>query len=413
MDITAFDLAQRFVGTDEVQGAASNPQVLAMLQLDGKWPKDDAVPWCSAFVNYIAWLLRLPRSKSLAARSWLQVGRPIELKDATPGFDIVVLDRPPDKASGHVGFFAGFDGINVHVLGGNQKDSVSIATFGPGHVIGVRRLLAVLLMVAAAAVAPAAAQDGVSLSTASIERSAGDVAGWPITTAITKLEIGAADCNVEFDKKAGTDRWPSVAIPGWNGGTIQYTLWLVRSVGGQVYTGGGIEFWDGRKGGCGPAADYIANWYYDSSWGPLHDAGELTPGETVGFFVTAGDARAKDVRTVTARSAVVALPWPGGAGGTFTFGPQTPPPVVTPPPAVIVPPPTPPVIAPPPAPVLDLSSVVAQLAAIREDLAAARAENQVFYDQVRSKWKDFATFVAKWGSVIAGSIYGGMKLGGK
>lgn len=63
MNITAFDLAQRFIGIKEVPGSTSNPQVLAFLRLDNAWPDGDDVAWCSAFVNYIAWLLRLPRSK--------------------------------------------------------------------------------------------------------------------------------------------------------------------------------------------------------------------------------------------------------------------------------------------------------------------------------------------------------------
>jgi hypothetical protein len=47
MNITAFDLAQRFVGIKEIAGSVSNPQILAMLKLDDDWPKDDSVPWCS------------------------------------------------------------------------------------------------------------------------------------------------------------------------------------------------------------------------------------------------------------------------------------------------------------------------------------------------------------------------------
>lgn len=271
-----------------------------------------------------------------------------------------------------------------------------------------RLTFAVLLLLSV----PAAAQDAIDLRGATIERSAGDVATWPITTAITKLDLGAGDCAIEFPAKTGAGKWPNVLIPGWNGGAIQYTLWLVRTVGGQVYTGGGIEFWDGRIGGCGPAASYIANWYYDSSWGPLHDAGELTPGETVGFFVTAGDARAKDVRTVTARSAVVAVPWPGGAGGSFTFGPQAPPPVIPPPPPVFVPPPTPPVVPPTAViPALDLSQVYAQLAMLIADVEAGRLENRKFFSEVRTTWKDVITFVAKYVTPLVTGILAGMKLG--
>lgn len=144
MEVTVFDIAQRFIGVKEAAGAASNPAVLAMLRLDAAWPSGDDVPWCSAFVNYVAWLLRLPRSKSLAARSWLDVGESVTLVDAQPG-DVVVLRRGAPPA-GHVGFYAGFvrkpglDSDVVRVLGGNQSDAVTIAEFPVGSVIGIRRL---------------------------------------------------------------------------------------------------------------------------------------------------------------------------------------------------------------------------------------------------------------------------------
>src|SRR5688572_5477090 len=91
--ITAHALALRFQGLREVGGAASNPHVLAMLRLDASWPAGDDVAWCSAFVNYVAHLLSLPRSRSLAARSWLTIGRPVPLDEATVGFDVVIIKR--------------------------------------------------------------------------------------------------------------------------------------------------------------------------------------------------------------------------------------------------------------------------------------------------------------------------------
>lgn len=155
MNITAFDLAQRFAGVRELPGQLRNPQIMAMLQLDAKWPEDDSVPWCSAFANYIAWLLRLPRSKNLLARSWLSVGTPVWGEDALVGFDVVIVRRTlmdPLETSltgrGHVGFFGGFDrrpataeGSNVYILGGNQSDMVSIAPFDVNLILGIRRLL--------------------------------------------------------------------------------------------------------------------------------------------------------------------------------------------------------------------------------------------------------------------------------
>ena len=146
--VTPYELAQRFVGTTEVSGSTANPQILAMLRLDEKWPKDDEVPWCSGFVNYVAWLLRLPRSKSLRARSWLEVGVPIPIEAAEAGFDVLILKRGkgsqpgPENttASGHVGFFGGTDGNKVIVLGGNQNNSVNLAQYPQSRVLGIRRL---------------------------------------------------------------------------------------------------------------------------------------------------------------------------------------------------------------------------------------------------------------------------------
>lgn len=135
-----YRLARRFIGLREVAGAVHNPQIMAMLRLDATWPQGDEIPWCAAFVGYIAWLLGLPRSKSLAARSWLKVGEPIDITDAERGRDVVVFSRGSNPAAGHVAFFDRLDGPYVYVLGGNQGDAVSIARFPILQVIGVRRL---------------------------------------------------------------------------------------------------------------------------------------------------------------------------------------------------------------------------------------------------------------------------------
>jgi len=147
--ISAFSLAQRFLGLRETPGVASNAHVLSMLQLDAAWVQNDEVPWCSAYVNYICWLLRLPRSKSLSARSWLGVGIPVNIDEAKPGFDVVVLqrggaDEPGPEvlaAPGHVGFFAGRTPGQIHVLGGNQSNTVSVQAFEPSRLLGLRRLV--------------------------------------------------------------------------------------------------------------------------------------------------------------------------------------------------------------------------------------------------------------------------------
>jgi uncharacterized protein (TIGR02594 family) len=148
MKITAYDLASRFIGVKEIPGSRSNPMVLAMLRLDAEWPAGDEVPWCSAFTNYVCWLLRLPRSKALNARSWLSVGRPVSATEALCGFDVVILKRGTEpqpgpevlNAQGHVGFFGAVEGDRVLILGGNQGDTVSVAPFHADRILGIRRL---------------------------------------------------------------------------------------------------------------------------------------------------------------------------------------------------------------------------------------------------------------------------------
>jgi uncharacterized protein (TIGR02594 family) len=153
LEVTAFSLAQRYVGVLERPGPESHPLIQWWLSLCGfGLDAEDAIAWCSAFVNGIAWELRIPRTKSAAARSWLTIGHSVDLFNATAGFDVVVLKRGegaqpgPEviNAPGHVGFFAGIepgsDEGAVFVLGGNQKNSVSIARFKAADVLGVRRI---------------------------------------------------------------------------------------------------------------------------------------------------------------------------------------------------------------------------------------------------------------------------------
>lgn len=146
--LSAYDLATRYLGVAEVAGEVEhNPTIMDMLRRDQRWPTSDETPWCSAFVNHIGWLLNLPRSKSLRARSWLEYGRAIPLDAARIGFDVVVFTRagaPLDPsildAPGHVGFYAGYEHDRIRVLGGNQGNAVSIKPYDPAQLLGVRRL---------------------------------------------------------------------------------------------------------------------------------------------------------------------------------------------------------------------------------------------------------------------------------
>jgi len=149
IELTPFSLAQRYIGIHELATNGDHPLIQWWLSLCG-FPTDvtDEVPWCSAFLNGICWELRLPRSKSAAARSWLKVGQAIQWEDLRVGWDVVILNRGgiPNptvlNAPGHVGLYAGSDlsDESYQMLAGNQGDAVSIAKFHPMDVLGFRRL---------------------------------------------------------------------------------------------------------------------------------------------------------------------------------------------------------------------------------------------------------------------------------
>jgi hypothetical protein len=177
---------------------------------------------------------------------------------------------------------------------------------------------AVLQRFAPPAPAPApvlSSGDQIDLHSAIVRGPGGDVANWPVTTQIRVLDFNVGGVFVDFSAK---NSWPEVTPPGWDGG-IAYTLWMVVKVNGQWITAGGVEYWHGLERQGGPPSRFASNWYYSPQvWGELASH-QPAVGEQVGFFVTAGDQRAKDVRIVTERSNVVVVPFPSDGGGYYPF----------------------------------------------------------------------------------------------
>jgi hypothetical protein len=163
--------------------------------------------------------------------------------------------------------------------------------------------------------APSGGADQIDMHSVIVRGPGGDVANWPVTTQIHVIDANSGGFFVDFDAK---NRWPEVTPPGWDGG-IQYTLWCVMNINGQWVTAGGVEFWKSLARQGGPPSRLSSNWYYSPGvWGELASH-QPAVGEMVGFFVTAGDQRAKDVRVVTERSNVVLVPFPSDGGGYYPF----------------------------------------------------------------------------------------------
>lgn len=91
------------------------------------------IPWCAAFVNSILKKTGNNGSNDLTARSFLRWG--VRVKNPQEG-DVVVIRT---KRGYHVGFFAGFKGNKVLVLGGNQSNSVKVTAYSRKSVVQFRR----------------------------------------------------------------------------------------------------------------------------------------------------------------------------------------------------------------------------------------------------------------------------------
>lgn len=140
--ITPYSLARRHLGQKEIPGSQHNPLIVRWLRLLATWINEDETAWCSAFVDAMAREAGYERTGKLNARSWLDIGEKIAPRDARPG-DIAIFWRgSPTSWQGHVAFVDSFPpgASSLRVLGGNQKDSVSIAPYAASTLLGIRRL---------------------------------------------------------------------------------------------------------------------------------------------------------------------------------------------------------------------------------------------------------------------------------
>ena len=159
--------------------------------------------------------------------------------------------------------------------------------------------------------------DAMNLSTAAVYNSPADIAGWAVTSKITRIDMSpSSGLNLEFTTKAS---WPDYAPPGWDG-PLQYTVWAVVNISGRWYTSGFIQMWRGRPSTGAPIlAEFARNWAYDSRWGPMMGY-QPRAGEQMGFFVSAGNARGEGgVTSRRERSNVVLASLPPGDSGSFPF----------------------------------------------------------------------------------------------
>ena len=163
--------------------------------------------------------------------------------------------------------------------------------------------------------------DAIGLSQATILNSPRDLASWPATATITRLDLRASGVRVDFSKKDGAGRWPDFTPAGWSG-PLQYTLGMALNINGQWYASAPVQFWHGLDASGGPPSQYALNWFYDPArWAPM-TYHQPAVGEMIGFFVCAGDCRNRSDSSgspVRERSNVVLVPMPTDGGASYAF----------------------------------------------------------------------------------------------
>lgn len=130
--------ALKCYGLAETAGPLSSPEIMAMAkELEADYHGDET-SWCG--LAMAAWEKRAggkPPAAFLSARSWLGWGEPVE----KPGIgDVCVLWREdPNSWKGHVGMFIAERGGLLYLLGGNQGNTVTIASYHANRLLGYRR----------------------------------------------------------------------------------------------------------------------------------------------------------------------------------------------------------------------------------------------------------------------------------
>ena len=127
--------AWRELGQSELPGSADNPRIVAMFDELGHPDQSDETAWCAAFVGACLERAGISSTRSLRARSYLEWGVAADNPQAGA---IVVLRRGSDPTLGHVGFLIGTTDAAIIVLGGNQSNAVTVATFDRDLVLGFR-----------------------------------------------------------------------------------------------------------------------------------------------------------------------------------------------------------------------------------------------------------------------------------
>lgn len=125
-------IAEGEKGIKEITGLSSHtPRILEYHATTTLKAKQDEVPWCSSFVNWVVERAGYKGTGSAAAKSWAKWGVECPMQVGC----LVVLKR---TGGHHVGFYTGEKGDSIYLLGGNQSNKVCVSLFKKSLILSTR-----------------------------------------------------------------------------------------------------------------------------------------------------------------------------------------------------------------------------------------------------------------------------------
>jgi len=130
-----------FYGLREIAGEQNNPTIMDWAEdLGLTWVQNDETAWCSLMINWIAWKLGIEYTGKLNARSWLDIGENVPFGEAVLGHVCVFWRDDPSSWKGHVGLYAGTDGSDIYVHGGNQMNQANCSPYARTRLLAIKEL---------------------------------------------------------------------------------------------------------------------------------------------------------------------------------------------------------------------------------------------------------------------------------
>jgi uncharacterized protein (TIGR02594 family) len=128
------------LGVTEVPGPDNNIRIMEYARfIELQWPDfTEDIDWSGLFVNYVlkkGGFDQFPGSP-LLNRNWATWG--VALDQPKIGALAVLSPAGGSAGTGHVGFVVGIEDNTLTILGGNQRDSVSVAKFAKSRLVALR-----------------------------------------------------------------------------------------------------------------------------------------------------------------------------------------------------------------------------------------------------------------------------------